>query len=179
MTAMTISSSRPYIFISSSLGLATFCLLLPGLALAQSAGSAPATCMTLLTADELTKAVGAKLEDMGADTRSEGETECPWMLRGGGAFKTVSVQFFDSRHIKASPNESTPDKFFETYVSAAEGVGSGKRELLKGIGQKAAFVPSDPQTLVIVQRADGIARIVANGLTKAQTIAVARAVATP
>jgi hypothetical protein len=42
-----------------------------------------------------------------------------------------------------------------------------------------AFVATDPQVLAVVQRADGVARIVGNNLTKAQITAVARAVATP
>jgi hypothetical protein len=142
--------------------------------------SAPPTCSTLLTADELTKAVGEKMADMGARPRAAGETECPWMLRGGSSgFKTVAVQFYDLSNIKANLNASTPDTFFESLVSAAEGVASGKRELLAGVGRKAAFVPTTPQVLAVVQREDGVARIVGNNLTKAQITAVARAVAAP
>ncbi len=138
------------------------------------------TCMTLLTADELTKAVGAGFTDMGGQARDAGETECPWMLRGGGAFKTVSVQFYDLTAVKASPTASTLEAFFELIVSGGEAAASGKkREPLTGIGQKAAFVPTDPQVLAVVQRADGVARIVGNNLTKAQITAVARAVAAP
>lgn len=141
----------------------------------------PPTCMTLLTADELTKAAGAGFKDMGGRPREEGETECPWMLRGGsGGFKTVSVQFYDLRAVQASQNAPSLDAFFEQIVAAAEGAASGKkREALAGVGQKAAFVPTDPQVLAVVQRADGVARIVGNNLTKAQITAVARAVATP
>jgi len=149
--------------------------------IAAQAGAAAPTCSTLLTADELTKAVGDKMTDMGARPRGAGETECPWMLRGGSSgFKTVAVQFYDLTAIKASPTASTPDAFFENLVSAAEGAASGgKREALAGIGQKAAFVPTTPQVLAVVQRADGVARIVGNNLTKTQITAVARAVATP
>ena len=49
----------------------------------------PPTCMTLLTADELTKAVGAGFTDMGARPRDAGDTECPWMVRGGGIARIV------------------------------------------------------------------------------------------
>ena len=142
--------------------------------------SVATACSTLLTVEELTKAVGEKMTDMGARTRGPGETECPWMLRGGSSgFKTVAVQFYDLDAIKTSPTTPTPDAFFDTLVSAAEGVASGKRQMLPGIGQKAAFVPTDPQVLAVVQRADGVARIVGNNLTMAQMTAVARAVATP
>jgi hypothetical protein len=176
---MTTSLSSRIAPCAAGLFLVVGFVALPRNASARQTPVAPSTCATLLTADEITKATGGKFQDMGARPRSEGETECPWMLRGDGPFRTVSVQFFDSRHIKASPNASTPEAFFETYVAAAEGVATGKREMLPGVGQKAAFVPTSPQTLVIVQRADGVARIVANGLDRAQITAVARAVAAP
>lgn len=146
---------------------------------AQQTGATP-TCSTLLTAEELTTIIGEKMKDMGARPRAAGETECPWMLAGGSSgFKTVAVQFYDLSNIKATENAATPDAFFETLVSSAEGVASGKREMLPGIGRRAAFVPTTPQVLAIVQRPDGVARIVGNNLTKAQITAVARAVATP
>lgn len=149
----------------------------PGAASAPKA--ATPMCATLLTADELGKAVVAGFQDMGADEREPGESSCPWMLRGGAAgFKTVNVQFYTLANLKAA-NE-TPDKFFDTLLSATEGVSGGKkREMLAGIGQKAAFLAADPQVLAVVQRADGVARIVGNNLTKAQITAVARAVAAP
>lgn len=157
-------------------------LLVSGLLLAAPtvAGAQAPTCMTLLTADELTKAVAAGFEDMGGRPRDAGETECPWMLRGGGGFKTVSVQFYDLQAVKASPTSPTLESFFEMIVSSGEEAAAGKkREPLAGIGHKAAFVPTDPQVLAVVQRADGVARIVGNNLTRAQITAVARAVATP
>lgn len=138
------------------------------------------TCATLLTADEITKIVGEPMKDMGADERGPGETECAWMLHGGSAgFKSVSVQFYDKRAVLTGSAVTTLDGLFEEAVSGAEGVASGKREMLPGIGSKAAVVPTDPQVLAIVQRADGVARIVGNNLTKAQIVAVARAVAAP
>jgi hypothetical protein len=137
-------------------------------------------CAALLTADELTKIIGEKMTDMGPRQRGTGETECPWMLRGGsGGFKTVAVQFYESSSIKESPTAPTPDKYFEMLVAAAEATGSGKREILQGIGQKAAFVQAAPQVTAFVQLADGIARIVGNNLTKVQMTAVASAVAAP
>lgn len=139
-----------------------------------------ATCTTLLTGDELTAAIGEAMTDMGAQERSPGETECAWMLRGGtSGFKTVSLQFYDLRAIAATETASAPDAFFELIVDSAEGVASGKREPLDGIGTRAVFVPTDPQGLAVVQRPDGVARIVANNLTRAQVVAVARAVAVP
>jgi hypothetical protein len=167
--------------IASSLTMATAAvILLSNAASAQTSATVPA-CATLLTAEELTKAVGETMKDMGPRIRESGESECPWMLHGGSTgFKTVAVQFYDLKVIKAATTASTLPTFFEEIVSAAEGAASGKkREMLPGIGQNAAFVPTDPQVLAVVQRPDGVARIVGNNLTKAQITAVARAVATP
>jgi hypothetical protein len=154
-------------------------LFVPAAASAQKSTSARLPCAAMLTADEVKAAAGAAFEDMGPQERSPGESECAWMSRGAGGFKTVSVQFYAPSAIKASPNAATPDAFFEMLVTSAEEATSKKREAVAGVGQRAAFVAADPQTLAIVQRTDGVARIVANGLNKAQTIAVARAVATP
>jgi hypothetical protein len=163
-------------------------LVTVGVEVARAQSNAPANgqskavpaCAALLTAEELATVIGEKMTEMGARERGPGETECPWMLRGGsGGFKTVAVQFYELSNIKASPTASTPDAFFEMLVAAAEGTASGKREMLAGIGQKAAFVPASPQVLAVVQRSNGVARIVGNNLTKAQITAVARAVATP
>ncbi len=143
-------------------------------------GETPPTCMTLLTTETVKKTVGLAMEDMGHEVRGEGETECAWMARGGpGGFSSLAVQFYDLRAIADSPNAPQLAGFFDAVVSSAEAVATGKHEALSGIGQRAAFVPTDPQMLVVVQRSDGVARIVANNLTKDQVTAVARAVAAP
>ncbi len=108
----------------------------------RAAGPAVPACATLLTADELTKSIGEKMQDMGPRVRDSGESECGWMLRGGSkGFKTVSVQFYDMKVIKASPAAPTLPAFFEQIVLSGEVAASGhKREMLPGIGDKAAFV---------------------------------------
>jgi hypothetical protein len=154
-------------------------VVLTSLPPASVAQSAPA-CTTLLTAAEVQQAVGTAMEDMGAEERTAGESSCPWMARGGpGGFKTVSVQFYTTAAIDAMEAYATADAFFASLVEGAEGVASGKHEVVDGMGQKAAFVPTDPQMLLVVQRPDGVARIVTNNVTKDQILAVGRAVAAP
>jgi hypothetical protein len=70
-------------------------------------------------------------------------------------------------------------QLYERIVSGAEGVATGKRQPLAGVGEQAAYVPTAPQGLVVVLRADGVARIVANNVSKAQLTAVAKALAAP
>ena len=67
---------------------------------------------------------------------------------------------------------------FEKQAAAFEGLGM-KREALSGIGMKAALVPASPLIYIAVQQREGVTRINTNGLTREQTIAVAKAVATP
>ena len=161
--------------------MAAAAVILPSdIARAQPSPAAP-VCATLLTADELTKIIGEKMQDMGPRVRESGESECSWMLRGGSkGFKTVSVQFYEMKVIRASAAAPTLSAFFEQIVSSGEVAASGnKREMLPGIGDKAAFVQTNPQVLAVVQRPDGVARIVGNNLTKAELTAIARAVVTP
>ena len=134
----------------------------------------PLTCMTLLIWRRTDQRRGRQVREHGRREKGGGDAEgC-----AGASFKTVNVQFYNLAYI-TDTTFKTSDAWFEQVVSATEGVSSKKREMLPGIGQKAAFVAADPQVLAVVQRADGVARIVANNLTKAQITAVARAVATP
>jgi high-affinity K+ transport system ATPase subunit B len=138
----------------------------------------PLKCAALLTADEVKAAVGVAMQDMGPEERNPGETECAWMVREKGEFKTVSVQFYTTAYITGGANP-TPHAFYEDMVAFAEENNNTKRQALSGIGKAAAIVATDPQLLGVVQLEDGVARIVGNNLTKAQMTAVARAVATP
>jgi hypothetical protein len=100
------------------------------------------------------------------------------MLRGDAGFKTVAVQFYDLKYIASGEVNNTPDAFFADQTSPVEGF-RGTAEPLPGIGTKAALIPAEPQRLAVVQTAEGVTRIVGNNLTKAQMIAVAKAVAAP
>ena len=158
--------------------IASALLALPGIVSAQAPAAKAPTCTSLFTAAELAQTVGGGFKDMGPEERHPGETECSWMARGGATgFQTVSLQFYDLRAIKDA--NQTPAAFFETVVDGAEGMASGKRQPLPGIGQQAVFVPTDPQALAVVLRADGVARIVGNNISKAQITAIAKAVAAP
>jgi hypothetical protein len=150
------------------------CLSLPSTVAAQGK---PVTCSTIITNDEVVKAVGAKMDDMGDETvRRAGTTECSWMLRG--PLRTVFVSFEDMSAVKES-TAGTPDKHFEFLVANAEETRKGKRAVLSGIGRNAALVASgyDKDAFqVIVQRPDGVASITTMGLSKAQVTEVAKAV---
>jgi hypothetical protein len=151
-------------------------VLLPPLSALSSTAQAPSTCATLLATDELTKAAGVAMPMMGPMESEGNQTMCTWMVFGKpGGPKRVTVRFFDPR--KSSP-AATLAAAFEKHAAEFEDIG-GKREVLPKIGQNAAFFNAPPMLLTIVQRADGIARIEATNLSRAEMIAVTRAVATP
>jgi len=51
--------------------------------------------------------------------------------------------------------------------------------MLAGIGVTTAFVATAPQVQVVVQRRDGVARIIGSNVTKAEFTALARAIVMP
>jgi hypothetical protein len=152
-------------------------LLAPASALAQ--GAAMPTCMTLLPSEVIAKAVGETFRDLGSEVSRSGASDCEWAVGlGTAAVKTLSVTFYDVVALKASPAYASADDYFDTIVKGAERRGA-KSELVPGVGVRTTFLPTTPQTLVVVQRKDGVARMVGNNLTKAQMLALARALAAP
>lgn len=76
-------------------------------------------------------------------------------------------------------DERTADQEFEFEVSALES-DTSKREVLPGIGLKAAIISGgDDALVVVVQRADGVARMLSYKIDREKTLAVARAIAEP
>ncbi|HKY22513.1 MAG TPA: hypothetical protein VJM31_14975 [Vicinamibacterales bacterium] len=149
-------------------------LLVPATALVQPV----AHCSALITDAEVTKAVGTAMRAMGSDERGKGTTECKWMLAGQGAFKTLFVGL-ETLASQSVTSTGSVDKLFELYVSTAEEQGKSKRTALPGVGQKAAIIAVSEQTQTIIQRTDGVVKIVSNGLTRAQITALAQDVMTP
>jgi hypothetical protein len=99
--------------------------------------------------------------------------ECSW-ARGGST--TVTMQFFDRKAIDANPVTHTLDGYFELIVSAAEEAVGKKREAVAGVPSRAAFVQGQTQLLLVVQRVDGVARILLGNVARPQAAALARAI---
>ena len=103
-----------------------------------------------------------------AAQRQPRQVEC----RFAGA--TITLQFFDRKAIEANPVTHTPDGFYEMIVSTGEEAVGKKRELVVGVSPRAATVQGQTQLMLVVQRGDGVARLLLGGLTRAQAIALAR-----
>jgi hypothetical protein len=156
--------------------------LVPVISLAQPA---PVKCAQVLTSEQVRAAVGSTLKVLAIQKAEAGVTECSWSRSGGAAASggpTIRVQFFERAAISTNPVVSSPDGYFEMIASAAEEIAGRKRESVTGLagaGTRAVTVQGSEQVLVLVQRGDGIARVVLGNLTKGQAIAVARAISGP
>jgi hypothetical protein len=156
-------------------------LLITSFAAMSSAIAQPpeAPCVKLLPAEKLKAAAGAGFVEAESRIVHSGELLCAWMRRGAGGFATVAVQYYDKNNIAGSDKKGTADALYENIIKPHEEMSKAKREPIAGVGKRAALVPADPQRLVAIQRDDAVLRIVMNGVTKPQAIAIAKAVATP
>ncbi len=135
------------------------------------------TCAALLTAAELEAAAGKGFEDMGPSRSGVGHTECSWMSRAGG-FKIVALTFWDADGVRDEiESDGGPAELFEIQVKSMEEVGGGKREPIAGVGGGAVLLKNAEQLVAFLPTSGGLARVVANGLTRAQVTALAKAVA--
>lgn len=135
-------------------------------------------CAQLISADQLKTIVGAGMAAAVPKQHEAGESECAWRRGNGAAAVSLSVRFFDRQAIGSNPVSRTLDGYYEMLVNAGEEAGEKKREAVAGV-PRASLIQANPQILVVVQRADGVARVVSGNLSKAQAAAVARVIATP
>ena len=134
-------------------------------------------CAELLGADQVKAVLGAGMVAAAPKQHEAGESECVWRRGTDAAAVSLSVRFFDRQAIGSNPVSRTLDGYYEMLVKAGEEVGDKKREAVAGV-PRAALIHASPQILVLVQRADGVARVVLGNLSRAQAVAVAKAIAT-
>lgn len=149
----------------------TFGLLAPGFA----QDAALFKCAQLLSADQLKATVGAGMVAAAPKQHQTGESECVWRRGNSAATVSLAMRFFDRRAINSNPVSRTLDGFYEMLVTAGEEAGEKKREPVVGL-PRASLVQADAQILVVVQRTDGVARVVFGNFSRAQAVAVARAI---
>jgi len=154
-------------------GLLAVLPFLPTTGFAQSQVVAP-RCAQLLSIEQVRTAIGAGLDATAQAPRDPKVLECAWSRAGG---VTVSLQFFDRKAIDANPVTHTPDGYYEMIVSASEDAVGRKREPVAGLASRASFVQGQTQLLLVVQRADGVARVLLANVTRPQAAALARAIA--
>ncbi len=180
---MLFRQMRDASFASIFSGLRMFCAAASVLfwlfPVALKAQTPPAKCAQVLNAEQVRGAVGMTLTVLVQEKADAGVTECSWTRSGGaetGGGPTIRVQFFDRNAISANPVVHTSDGYYDMIASAAEEIAGRKREVVAGVAAKAAMVQGNSQILVLVQRGDGIARVVLANLTKVQATAIARAI---
>ena len=158
-------------------------LIMP-LALASFASHAQtpeAMCGTMLPAEKLQTAIGKGMKSASAEIEKSGKVACAWMRRAPDPFATVSIEFYDKKAIAATTpdNAGTASDLYERMITPHEEQTKLKREPIAGVGKRAVLVPADPQRLVVIERDGALVRVVMNGASKAQAIAVAKAIAAP
>ena len=165
--------------IRNTLGLS---ITLLALASAASHAQTPeAMCARLMPAEKMQAAIGKGMKAAEAEIEKRGKVACAWMRRAPDPFATLSIEYYDKKAIAASApdNAGTASDLFERIVAPHEDRTKMKRESISGVGKRAALAPADPQRLVAIERDDAVLRIVMNGASKAQAIAVAKAIAAP
>lgn len=145
----------------------------PALCAAQTAAVVSPRCADLLSLEQVRATVGAGLNATAQAPRDPKVLECAWSRAGGAS---ITLQFFDRKAIDANPVTHTVDGYFELIVSAAEEAVGKKREPVAGMPSRASFVQGQTQLLLVVQRADGVARILLGNVTRPQAAALARAI---
>lgn len=147
----------------------------PGAARAQEPADAQAgaTCDAILTREEAAAVVGESYAGPAVDEPRPGFTRCEWQ----GEDTNFTMTYANARSLKE--DMTTADATFDMDVSAVE-TDDRKREMLPGIGQKAAIVSlGDDALLLEVARADGVARVVLYKVGRDKVVGLARAIAEP
>ncbi len=159
-----------------------FSAMLAGLAVALALDAAGAqapsaatvvSCEGVLTAEEATTIVGESFGAPAVDQPRPGFTRCEWQ----GPDSNFGFTFASLQALK--DEESTPERSFESEVSAVEN-DDRKRESIDDVGVAAALVDlGDDALLIAVQRPDGVARMVLYKVSRDKALALARAIAAP
>jgi len=130
-------------------------------------------CDAVLTAEEAVAVVGDGYQGPAVDEPRPGFTRCEWQSDG----RNFGFTFASLKALAA--DERSADEEFESDVQALESE-TTKRELLPGIGVKAAVLPAGEDALaVIVLRVDGVARMITYKVEREKALDLARALATP
>ncbi len=137
------------------------------------AGPSAVRCDAVLTPEEAVAVVGDGYQGLAVGEPRPGFTSCDWQGDGsnfGFTFASLKALADDQR---------TADEEFEFDVQALEN-DTTKREPLPGVGVKAAVLPAGDDALaVVVQRADGVARMITYKVEREKVLALARALAAP
>ena len=130
-------------------------------------------CDAVLTPEEAAAVVGDGYQGPAVGEPRPGFTSCDWQ----GDDSNFGFTFASLKALAA--DQRSADDEFEFDVLALEN-DTTKREPLPGVGVKAAVLPAGDDALaVVVQRTDGVARMITYKIEREKVLALARALATP
>jgi hypothetical protein len=147
-----------------------------------------ARCEKLLPLKALTAAAGTGFTAHDAVERKPGELECSWLKRGSGSMQTLFVGHKSKSALADWGRNFTPAKsnndWWEDAVKNTEDASKGRREIIPGVGKRAALVAmpgggSQKSLKAFVQRDDDVFEIVSMNVNTADIGKIAKAVSTP
>lgn len=146
-------------------------------------------CNVLLTDAEVHKAMGRALPWSEPGERSD--PTCAWLedARPSGVITALDFSFKDQEGVKTLPRYAaeswgtpwppTIPQYFDHLVKVHTTAMEATSEVVPGIGQRAALIVKGGSSMLIVQRGDGVGDLLALNVTKAEMLALGRAIATP
>lgn len=152
-----------------------------------TAQTVEARCEKLLPLKAVVAAAGAGFAAYDAVERKPGQLECSWLSRSSGSIKTLVVTHWNKAALGEWGREFTPvksgDDWWDQVVTNTEDAMKGKRQVINGLGKRAALVAMPPksgtQAKVFIQRPDEVLDVIGMGLNNADLTKVAKAVASP
>lgn len=152
-----------------------------------SAQTEAAKCEILLPLNTLNAEAGAGFKAEFAYDRDPGEIECGWVRLEAGGQKTQIIVLHRRKAAIASEaknfqNGRTADEMWEVDVRDTERSQESKRQLVAGLGKRAALVPLPKLRLaarVFILRDNDAIIMTGTGLSNSDFIKVAKVIAAP
>lgn len=163
------------------------CLLLAWITPTVHAQTEEARCEKILPLKILNAQAGAGFKTEFAYDRDPGEIECGWVrLEAGGDKTQVVIKHRNKAAINAQAKNyqagRTIEEMWEADVKDTERSQDSRRELIAGLGKRAALIPLPKMRLGIrafVLRENDAIMMTASGLSKDNFIKVAKVIAAP
>lgn len=146
-----------------------------------------ARCEKILPLKALNAEAGAGFKTDFAYDRDPGEIECGWVRLEAGGSKTQVVVTHRSKAAIAGQAKNyqpgrTTEEMWEVDVRDTEGSQESRRELIPGLGRRAALIPLPKMRLgarAFILRDNDSITMTASGLSKSDFIKVAKVIAAP
>lgn len=179
---------QPSILIASAMSFALWAPIIDAQTSAPSgAASEAARCEKILPLKTLNAEAGAGFKTEFAYDRDPGEIECGWVRLEAGGDKTQLIVTHRNKAAIATQAKNyqagrTVEEMWEVDVRDTERSQESKRELIAGLGKRAALIPLPKMRLgarAFILRDNDSITMTASGLSNSNFIKVAKVIAAP